>query len=71
MLDELLVVAAIALIAFAFYLWATLNKDYFVKRNLKYMKPKFLVGNTGGLFLNKYDAKSFSQKIYQAFPDER
>lgn len=70
MLGEALLFAALSLIAFAFYKWATLNNDYFEKRNLKYMKPKFLVGNTGGLFLNKYTATGFAQKLYQAFPDE-
>lgn len=70
MLGEVLLFAAVSLIAFAFYKWATLNNDYFLKRNLKYLKPKFLVGNTGGLFLNKYTAPEFAQKLYKAFPDE-
>lgn len=70
MLGELLFVAATSLFALAFYIWATLNNDYFLKRNLKFLKPKFLVGNTGGLFLNKYTATGFAQKLYQAFPDE-
>lgn len=70
MLDVFLIVAATSLFAFAFYIWATVNNDYFAKRNLKYSKPTFLVGNTLGLFLNKYTATEFSQKLYKAFPDE-
>lgn len=70
MLDVLLLIAAISLLAVAFYKWATLNNDYFAKRNLKYMKPKFLVGNTGGLFFSRYTATEFYQKLYQAFPDD-
>ena len=70
MLGEALLFAALFLIAFAFYKWATLNNDYFEIRNLKYMKPNFLVGNTGGLFFNRYTATGFAQKLYQAFPDE-
>lgn len=70
MLGELLLFAAISLISYAFYKWATLNNDFFEKRNVKYSKPKFLVGNTAGLFLNKYTATSFAQKTYKEFPDE-
>lgn len=71
MLGEVLLFAALSLIALAIYKWATLNNDYFDKRNLKYMKPRFLIGNTGGLFVNKYTAAEFAQKLYQAFPDEQ
>lgn len=70
MLDGILLIAVIALIAFAFYKWATLNNDYFEKRNLKFMKPYFFVGNTGGTFANKYDAAEFTQMLYEAFTDE-
>lgn len=70
MLDVLLLIAALSLLAVAFYKWATLNNNYFVERNLKHMKPKFLVGNTGGMFLNQYSAIAFTQKLYQAFPEE-
>lgn len=70
MLGELILFAAISLLAFAFFKWATLNNDYFAKRQMKFLKPKFLVGNTSGLFFNRYTATSFAQKIYQSFPDE-
>lgn len=70
MVVELLIFAAISLFIIAFYKWATLNNDFFERRNLKYMKPTFLFGNTAGVFLEKYDAGEFSQMMYQAFPDE-
>lgn len=70
MLGELLLFAAISLLAFAFYKWATLNNDYFEKRKMKFMKPTFLVGNTAALFTYKYTATEFVQMLYQAFPDE-
>lgn len=70
MLGEVVLFAALSLIAYAFYKWATLNNDYFEKRNLKHMKPNFLIGNTAGLFFNKYTAVTFAQRLYQAFPDE-
>lgn len=70
MLGEVLLFVALSLIAFAFYKWATLNNDYFEKRNVKCTKPSFLFGNSGSLFLNKYTATEFAQKLYQAFPEE-
>lgn len=70
MLGELILIVAVSLISFAFYKWATLNNNYFAKRNLKYIQPYFLVGNTGGFFFNKYTAIEFAQKLYYTFPDE-
>lgn len=71
MLSELLLLAVIFLFSLAFYKWATLNNDYFERRKIKYLKPKFLVGNTGGILLNRYNAAEISQMIYQQFPDEQ
>lgn len=70
MLAELLLSTAITLLAYAFYKWAVINNDYFEKRNVKFMKPKFLVGNTGGLFMNRYTATEYAMMIYNAFPNE-
>lgn len=70
MLGALLLLAAILLILYAFYKWATINNDYFARRNIKYQKPTFLVGNNGGTLLNKYTAAEFVQLIYQSFPKE-
>lgn len=49
MLNELLL-GIIGSLAYSFYKWVTLNNDYFEKRNIKYMKPKFLVGNIAELY---------------------
>lgn len=70
MLDEVPLFAAVCIFSYIFYKWAILNHDYFKKRNLKFMKPHFLVGNTGGMFTNKYTATDFSQMLYRAFPDD-
>lgn len=70
MLAGILLIIAISLLLFALYKWIVLNNDFFKIRNMKYMKPRFLFGNTGGLFINKYTASEFMQKLYQAFPDE-
>ena len=70
MFGELLLSAAISLILYAFYKWATANNDYFERRNIKYLKPKFLIGNIAGAYFNKYTGAEFSEKLYQAFQDE-
>lgn len=70
MLGEFLLLIAVSLFSFAFYKWATLYNDYFEKRNVKHLKPRFFVGNTGDQFLNKYTAPGFMQKLYQTFPNE-
>lgn len=71
MLTGIFLPTAIALLAYGFYKWAVSNHNYFEKRKVKYMKPKFLVGNTGGFFLNRYSAVDFAQLLYNAFPSER
>lgn len=70
MWGEAIICAAISLFVYAFYKWATVNNDYFKKRNIKHLKPNFLVGSTGGLFLSRYTAPEFSKKLYNSFPDE-
>lgn len=71
MLAEILLFAAILLFLYGFYKWATLYHDFFERRNIKFNKPTFLLGNTGGFFLaNKYTTTEFAQMLYQAFPDE-
>lgn len=65
MFAELVFYALICVtVSYAFYKWATMNNDYFKERNLKYLKPKFLVGNTLGLFLNRYEPFNYINKIY-------
>ncbi|XP_031630672.1 probable cytochrome P450 9f2 [Contarinia nasturtii] len=70
MMAEILALAVIALFSYAFYKWMTFHHDYFKQRNLKYLNPK-LLGNTIGLFLNKYTAAEFSQMIYESFPNDK
>ncbi|XP_055314969.1 LOW QUALITY PROTEIN: probable cytochrome P450 9f2 [Sitodiplosis mosellana] len=70
MFGELILFAAISLIFYAFYKWATANNDYFERRNIKYIKPKFLIGSNVGLYLGKYTAAEFSDKLFHAFPNE-
>lgn len=70
MIAEVLLSIVVGLFSYAFYKWATLNNDYFEKRNIKFMKPKFLVGSFGGLFMNKYTATELAELFYEPFPNE-
>lgn len=56
---------------YAFYKWATKNREYFVKRNLKHLNPNFLIGNTTGLFLKQYTPSNFLDKLYYSYPKEK
>ena len=60
-----------AILFYAFYKWATVKRDYFLKRQMKHLDPIFLVGNTLGLFTNRYDPTEFFKSIYYRFPKEK
>lgn len=71
MIAELLYISGLGLIAYAFYKWATQNDQYFVKRGIPHMKPRFLLGNTGTLFLKLHSAPEYITEIYRGFPSEK
>lgn len=56
---------------YVLYKWATKNREYFAKRNLKHLKPRFLIGNTTGLFLKRYTPENFIDQLYYSFPKEK
>lgn len=56
---------------YAFYKWATVNKDYFSTRGISHLKPKFLIGNTFGLLSKQYKPTEFLDSIYYRFPNEK
>ncbi|KAJ6647419.1 putative cytochrome P450 9f2, partial [Pseudolycoriella hygida] len=56
---------------YAFYKWATTNREYFSKRKLKHLEPRFLIGNTVGLFLKRYTPDEFFDYLYHRFPNEK
>lgn len=70
MSDGLLFVIVILTAIYAFYKWATANDKYFEQRNVKFVKPTFLIGNTGDLFFNRCSAAEYSKNIYNQFTDE-
>lgn len=72
MLAEFIFYALISVtVSYAFYKWATTNSGYFRKRNLKHLNPNFLIGNTAGLFLNRYRPDDYLNWIYNSFPKEK
>lgn len=70
MIGVLLLFVAIFLLSYKFYKWGTLNNDFFERRNIKYLKPKFLIGSSGPTLLGKLTGVELAQKLYNAFPDE-
>lgn len=70
MFGELLLFVASILLSYAFYKWVNLNNDFFERRNIKFVKPTFLLGNILDLMSQKYTALEYAQKLSNAFPDE-
>lgn len=64
-------VAGIALICYGIYKWGTSNNDYFEKRNIKFLKPFFLLGSVGGFFAGRYTLNEFIANAYNSFPSEK
>lgn len=71
MLTEWLLLFAIALITYAFYCWATQDKDFFTKRGIEQMQPVFLLGNSAPFITRKLNAAEYATRLYNAFPNER
>lgn len=57
--------------SYVFYKWATVNKNYFVKRKLKHFEPKFLIGNLFGLFVKRHRPHEFMDSLYYRYPNEK
>lgn len=69
MIQYLLLWSGISLFLYAFYKWATINNDYFEKRGVSYLKPYFLVGNSGGFFiLRNQTVIEFINNLYRSNP---
>lgn len=71
MLDTLLLASSAVLILYGIFKWITINHDYFKSRGIAALEPKFLVGNTIGLFLSRERLDEFLTGIYNKFPNEK
>lgn len=72
MISDLILYMLISVILlYMFYRWVTVHERYFVQRSMKFCSPKFLFGNTIGLFLKLYTPTDFVDSIYYRFPREK
>lgn len=71
MFNTFLLPLGIALIAYGIYKWITLNDDYFENKNVVYLRPTFLLGNTGRFFMKQVRTNEFYQNLYNSFPNEK
>lgn len=62
--------AILVFLAYAFYKWAILKNNYFRNRNVKYVKPTFLIGSSATNFSKSMTAPEYAQALYDAFPNE-
>lgn len=70
-MDCIVYSAIFALFAYIFYKWATINKNFFTKRQIKSLKPTFLFGNTADVFAGCNHFHQFIDQVYYAFPKEK
>lgn len=70
-MELVLLATGIGLILYAIYKWGTLTFDYWKLRNIKFLKPTFLIGNSGAIFRGKYSMMEYANLLYNKFPDEK
>ena len=51
-------------VAYLFYKWGISTYDYFEKRDVKFIKPVFLMGSNTNMFFNKLSLPDLVQKWY-------
>lgn len=66
-----LVLYALAAVLYLIYKLVTANNDYFEKKGIPYMKPKFLVGSRSDLLLRNKSMPQVIQEWYEAFPHDK
>lgn len=72
MIGDFLLWSGISLLLYAFYKWATINNDYFVKRGITHMKPTFLIGNNARfLLLRQQTMTEFMNELYYYNPGSK
>lgn len=71
MFAEIIYFTGIALIVYGLFKWITANDEFFTKRGLPSLKPVFILGNTGGLFLKQYAAFDYIHRLYNQFPNDK
>lgn len=70
-MELILLAIGIGLILYAIYKWGTLPYNYWETRNVKFLKPTFLLGNTSGFMMGKYSLMDYANILYESFPNEK
>ncbi|XP_055696953.1 probable cytochrome P450 9f2 [Phlebotomus papatasi] len=70
MFQLLLLVAVVLLIKFI-YNEGYKNENFFKEKGIKFIKPKFIVGNSDNLFTRKQTSAEFFVNIYNYYPNEK
>uniref|UniRef100_A0A6B2E9E1 Putative cytochrome p450 9b2 n=1 Tax=Phlebotomus kandelakii TaxID=1109342 RepID=A0A6B2E9E1_9DIPT len=68
---EILLFVVIVLLAKLFFDYGYQYEDYFKDKGIKYLKPYFLIGNSGNLFTRRKTLKDMLIDIYFKFPEEK
>lgn len=72
MFGDLIFWIGISMILYAFCKWATAKFDYFEKRGVSYLRPKFFVGNNiGFMMVAKRTMNEFIEMIYGENPGKK
>ncbi|XP_055301643.1 probable cytochrome P450 9f2 [Sitodiplosis mosellana] len=58
-------------VLYAFYKWATANQNYFMRRNMKHLKPTFLIGNTLKFNAKRTNPVKWLNSVYYKYPNEK
>lgn len=68
-MEVLLVILLLGLLGYSLYKYGTRNYDYFTKANLSFVKPTFLIGNSGDLVFKRKSFPEFMKAQYNSFPN--
>lgn len=71
MIDNLILWTGICLLLYALYKWATSKFDYFEKRGVSYIKPRFFFGKNMGFMMVQCTMNEFMELIYRAKPGKK
>lgn len=66
-----LVLVAIVAISYLLYKWLNKSHDYFEKKGVSFVKPKFLIGNQADMLLRRASLPEIVDKWYKEFPKEK
>lgn len=66
-----MVVSVIAVALFLLYRYIAQKYKFFEERNIPYIKPTLLLGNTAPVLLKRQDLLQNIKEMYNAFPNSK